>query len=222
MRTIIRFGLIIVVACVMYQLYSGQRHALMNDASAQVALPNNEKVAWPPETGKPYPDLVLKDHRGNTVRLSDFKGRVMMIEPIGMTCPACNAFSGAHKKGRFQNVTPQANLKSIEEYFPRFAGGITINDPRVVKIHLLLYNMQMQGPSVEDAQAWAKHFGLDSDKNSYVLAGGPELVNAASYAMIPGFQLVDKRFILRADSSGHNPRVGLNTLLALVPTLLQE
>ena len=40
---------------------------------------------WPPEVGKPYPDLNLYDHRGNLVKLSQFKGKVLLIEPIGMT-----------------------------------------------------------------------------------------------------------------------------------------
>ncbi len=41
--------------------------------------------AWPPELGKPYPDLELVDQTGKKVRLSSFKGKVLLIEPIGMS-----------------------------------------------------------------------------------------------------------------------------------------
>jgi cytochrome oxidase Cu insertion factor (SCO1/SenC/PrrC family) len=41
--------------------------------------------AWPPTAGERYPDLELLDFRGAPVRLSDFEGRVLLIEPVGMT-----------------------------------------------------------------------------------------------------------------------------------------
>jgi len=46
-------------------------------------------TTWPPEVGEPYPDATLIDQEGNPVKLSSFKGSVLLIEPIGMTCAAC-------------------------------------------------------------------------------------------------------------------------------------
>ena len=40
---------------------------------------------WPPAAGETYPDVELMDHRGELVKLSSFKGKVLLIEPIGMT-----------------------------------------------------------------------------------------------------------------------------------------
>jgi hypothetical protein len=60
----------------------------------------------------------------------------------------------------------------------------------------------MQAPSEEDARAWASHFQLYRARNEVVLAGTPELATKASRNLIPGFQLIDKDFILRADSTG--------------------
>lgn len=41
--------------------------------------------AWPPVSGAAYPDLVLRDVDGQTVQLSAFRGKTILIEPIGMT-----------------------------------------------------------------------------------------------------------------------------------------
>lgn len=41
--------------------------------------------AWPPRVGLRYPDLQLRDPDGNEVALSSFAGKILLIEPIGMT-----------------------------------------------------------------------------------------------------------------------------------------
>ncbi len=41
----------------------------------------------------------------------------------------------------------------------------------------------------------------------------PRYVNQVSYKMIPGFQLIDPEFVLRADSTGHHPKHDLFTEL---------
>ncbi len=193
----------------------------------QVTLANGKIVEWPPQIDKPYPDLELVDHTGKIVKLSDFKGKVIVIEPVGMTCPACNAFAGGAKKGGVKGMQVQGGTESYVEYFPQYTGGVSLHDDRIVFINLILFNLQMQGATQEDAALWAEHFGLDKEKNTYVLAGGAELlakpVYQASYDLIPGIQLIDKNFILRSDATGHNPRDSAwNTLMPMVPELLKE
>lgn len=178
---------------------------------------------WPPAVGEAYPDLQLIDHTGKPRRLSSFKGKTILIEPIGMSCQACQSFSGGRQKGPFDGVSPQPNLDSIENYLPRFSGGITLDDPRLVYVQLLLFNMEMEAPTPEDVQRWAKHYGFYPRKNIYVMAGTPEMITEASYQMVPGFQLVDRNFVLRADSTGHRPKNDLyQSLLPMVPTLFAE
>lgn len=41
--------------------------------------------SWPPVSGEAYPDLELQDFRGRAVKLSSLRGKVLLIEPIGMT-----------------------------------------------------------------------------------------------------------------------------------------
>lgn len=189
----------------------------------QVTLANGKTVQWPPQKGKPYPEIELVDRTGKIVKLADFKGKIIIVEPVGMTCPACNAFSGGKKKGGFSGIEVQGGTDSIEEYFPQYTGGVSLRDKRIVFVQLLLYSLQMKGTTKDDAALWAEHFGLDKQENTYVLAGGPELIGQASYNMIPGLQLIDKDFILRSDATGDYPKESMwETLLPMVPILLKE
>lgn len=80
----------------------------------------------------------------------------------------------------------------------------------------------MQGPTAEDARRWERHFKVSSHKNWMVLAGGPGLINQASYDLIPGYQLVGKDFVLRYDAAGHRPKIGATEFWEALPALLTE
>jgi hypothetical protein len=192
-------------------------------AATTATQPGRAVVMWPPRLGEPYPDLELIDQTGQPVRLSSFKGSVILIEPVGMNCPACQSFAGAHRLGSYEGVAPQEGLPSIEELLPKYAGGVSLSDDRIVVVQLLLYSMSMGPPTPADARQWAEHFRVDRARNHVVLAGTKELMGQASYDMIPGFHLVDRNFILRVDSTGHRPRHSLFTeLLPMVPRLLEQ
>lgn len=161
---------------------------------------------WPPQTGMPYPDLNLLDQLGRPVRLSSFKGKVIVVEPVGMSCAACNAFAGGNEKqiGPFPGMSAQAGLRSFRSLCARYAGN-----PDLVYVQLLLYGPTMGVPTLKDAQNWANHFKMDRFGNELVVIGTKSLQNPASYNMIPGFQLIDRDFTLLVDSTGHNPRQDL-------------
>lgn len=181
-------------------------------------------AGWPPRLGQPYPDVELHDRYGNPLRMSSFRGKVLLIEPIGMNCPACNAFNGAGRDSLpgFQGTQPQQDLVPISEMLPAYAAGATLDDPDLLFIHLLLYNMRMKAPTQEDAARWAAHFGIDAP-NHRVLYADERFIGPASYNMIPGFQLVDRDFVLRSDSTGHRPRNDLySELLPLLGRMLRE
>ena len=176
---------------------------------------------WPPRLNEPFPNLKLVSHTGQVVRLSDFKGKVVLVEPIGMTCAACNAFSGAGELGGYRNVAPQKGLPSIDKLVKRYGGGQSLDDERIVLVQLILYDMDLQAPSASDAKQWAEHFGFDRKDNVYVLAADQRFINQASYDMIPGFFLLDKDLVLRKDATGHKPKHKLfSELLAQIPNLL--
>src|SRR5579864_6944816 len=48
------------------------------------------------EIGKPAPDFTGTDINGKTVKLSDYKGKIVVIESYNSDCPFChNQYSGA-------------------------------------------------------------------------------------------------------------------------------
>jgi hypothetical protein len=178
-------------------------------------------TTWPPEAGHPYPDGTFIDQDGNPVKLSSFKGSVLLIEPVGMTCAACQAFSGAHRYGALGEVTPQHGLPSIEELFPQYTNGLSLKNSRIQFIQILFYDMNMKAPTAQDVKEWTRHFRMQRSDNYLVLAAPHAFQGRATSNMIPGFQLVDQDFILRADATGHSPQHDLyRELLPMVRQLL--
>ena len=172
---------------------------------------------WPPLVGEKYPDLELTDHRGRRFKLSSLRGKLILVEPVGMPCKACQAFAGGHKKGGYQGVAPQPGIPSIEELLKNYGGGARANDRRLVVVQLLLYDMMRKAPALDDAKRWAKHFGLERKANHYVAVPTKDLRSNATFNMIPGFQLIDRSFVLRYDATGHNPKH--NLYRDLIPAL---
>ncbi len=192
--------------------------ALLLTTAARPAL-----AGWPPRIGQILPDdTAFIDQDGRKLKLSHFKGKVIFLEYVGMNCPACQAFSGANRTGPYQGNPVQRGLQSIEEYFPRYTGGIRLSDPRIVFIQILLYDMRLEAPKPSDARNWAAHFGLKTQNQEYVLVPLRDLRSPASYNLIPGFQLIDRDFRVRSDSTGHHPQDDLyRTLLPMVRSLIE-
>lgn len=175
---------------------------------------------WPPQLDSKYPDLELMSTSGKKVKLSSYTGKILLIEPIGMSCPACQAFVGADTKGGFEGGSAQTGLPSIESMLEK--NGISPSDSRLVRVQLLLYSPSMGAPTLEQAQAWGKHFGFGNGANELILFGDSSFINNASYNLIPGFQLVDKDFVLRSDATGHSPKNDLyRELLPLLKSSLK-
>ncbi len=182
-------------------------------------------AVWPPQLNKLYPEMEFIDQAGDKLKLSDFKGKVIVVEYVGMNCPACQSLSGADnpKIGPFEGNDTQKGLWTLDESFKYYTSGISLFDDRIVFIQILLYDMKMGAPTPDDAKRWAKHFGFSKAKHRYVAVPPWDLRNNDSYNLIPGCHLVDKNLILRADSAGHSPKHNFQTyFLPMVPELLKE
>ena len=165
--------------------------------------PERQLRGWPPVVGQFYPNLALRDQTGQVSAISDFQGKVILLEVVGLTCKACHAFAGGNEPGksRFRGIQPQPGLDSIERYATGYA-KLSLDHPDIVFVQLVLYGMDGRSPPTEeDARAWASHFGMDRRKNQVVLIGDQRFISAETRKLIPGFHLIDQNGILRAMSS---------------------
>jgi len=154
---------------------------------------------WPPVVGQFYPNLLLKDQKGQATAIGDFRGKVVLVEVVGLTCKACHAFAGGNEPGkkRFRGIAPQPGLDSIEQYAQGYA-KVSLDHPDIVFVQLVLYGIDgRSAPSEEDARAWASHFGMDRNKNQVVLIGDQRFISPQTRKLIPGFHLIDRSGILR-------------------------
>ena len=68
---------------------------------------------------------------------------------------------------------------------------------------------------------------MDRSKNRVVLAMGPDYLQPAfyqaSYNLVPGLQLIDKKFVLRWDATSDSPKQSWwRDVLPQLPKLLKE
>lgn len=187
--------------------------------AATAAARSKFSLYWPPALNNYYPDIQMMSLSGKPVRLSSFAGKVILVEPIGMSCPACQAYAGGDRLGGINRVSPQGGVESADKMLA--SHNISPSDSRLVRVQLLLYGPNMQAPTLAEAQAWAKHFGFGQKPNEVVLIADGQYQNSGSYNMIPGFQLIDKDFVLRSDACGHYPKSGLyDHLLPMLKKML--
>jgi thiol-disulfide isomerase/thioredoxin len=163
---------------------------------------------WPPQLDQPYPLINMIDQEGKLTSLEEFRGKVVLVELIGMSCPACVALSGGDLYGGFGSTMPQPGIESIDEYVERYAGE-TVENPDIIFVQILLFDTNMEPTDADDAQTWAYHFRNTRERNRIVLAGSEALFGEASKAMVPGFHLLDRNLVMRADSSGLTPKQNL-------------
>jgi hypothetical protein len=183
---------------------------------------HNPKVplrGWPPVVGQLYPEIALVDQSGRVTSLLEFRGKVVLVELVGLTCRACHALAGGNEPsiGYFRDIKPQDGLGSIESYARRY-GKLSLDHPDIVFVQLVLYGMDgLSPPSLDDVRAWSRHFGMDRYRNEVVLVGDERFISPQTRRLIPGFHLIDRNGILRAMHS-NDPRHD-NLYTALLPSL---
>lgn len=66
--------------------------------------------AFAVEVGKPAPDFTAMDINGNTVHLSDYKGKIVVIESYNSDCPYCH---NQYATGAMQALQKELAAKGI-------------------------------------------------------------------------------------------------------------
>lgn len=182
---------------------------------------------WPPVMNKPFPDMGLIDQAGAEFSLSDLKGKVLLIEYVDMTSPVSQAYSGAQTKGALGGPNQQVDehtlpIEEIIKQETKTLGQVTLPNPELIMVKILIYNEAGGQAGPPDAERWASHFGFTRENGVIVTVPQKDARDKKTDILIPGFQLVDKEFALRVDSAGPNPKHSLNfRLVTMIPTLLQ-
>ena len=66
--------------------------------------------AFAADIGKPAPDFTATDINGNTVHLSDYKGKIVVIESYNSDCPYCH---NQYKTGAMQDLQKDMASKGV-------------------------------------------------------------------------------------------------------------
>jgi peroxiredoxin len=79
-------------------------------ASGEAAGATTTVAAGPARVGQPAPDFSLPDLDGKTVRLSDFKGKTVVLEWFNPECPYVKL---AHEKGNLRTMAASETGKGV-------------------------------------------------------------------------------------------------------------
>ena len=83
---------------------------IMKTAFVLVAALTMASVAMAAEVGKPAPDFTGTDINGKPIRLSDYKGKIVVIESYNSDCPYCH---NQYKTGAMQALQHDLAAKGV-------------------------------------------------------------------------------------------------------------
>jgi hypothetical protein len=201
-----------------------QRNRIMKDMQNQFKTVNNLPKPWPPMMNKTYPIFSLIDQEGKPFKISDYQGKVIIVENIDMSMPESQSLSGARTLGPFggEAFKFDPNLQTINEIIGRYSEGkVVLPNPDIVVMKVIYYNQKGDQAMPADAASWAQHFKLNKAENVIVAVPEKDMRGSATASTLTGYQLIDRTFNLRVDASGPKPKHNLEmTLIPLIPKLL--
>ena len=198
------------------------RNIMRSTGEANINLPE----VWPPKMNSPYPDLELFDQKGQSFKLSDLKGRVILLEYIDVTSPISQAQSGAAIVGPYyaggiseidKTALPIADILKKET-----RGALTLPNEMILELKIIVYGEEGRQGARDDAENWSLHFKQDKSQNVIVAVPVKDIRGKITQSLVGGYQLIDQNLMLRVDSSGALPKHNLRlTLAPLVPKLIR-
>lgn len=186
------------------------------------AITNSQRnAAWPPKVGFVFPVGLFLDSRGQELSLESLRGKVILVEFAAMLSPDSQALAGSSTSRPFSGVEPSKTIRPLRSYFPQYTRGIEAN--RISFLQIVFRDLKNGPPSIEALKNWSEHFKLSSLPDQFVVTASAALVARTATAEIPGFLLLDKNLVVRADATGINPTHNLfRELLPMIPSLLEE
>ncbi len=71
-------------------------HVLLLSLILNLTAKVNAEQFWPPQLGRTFPNKEFVDQNGTAFKMSELYGSVVLVEYVGMTCRACQAYSGGN------------------------------------------------------------------------------------------------------------------------------
>lgn len=191
------------------------------EGSRNPFIPEN----WPPAMNTIYPNIKLVDYTGQPFDLESYAGRIIIIEYIDLNDPISQAQSGAALAGVLPGTfveQDETNSEPFDEVFRKTAlNDITLPDPNLLHIKVLVYGVNGGQATVDDAERWANHFDLKKSDNFIVAVPEKDFRGKETLQMLTGYQLLDRNLVLRVDSAGVAPKHNLRlTLIPLAEKLI--
>ena len=150
-------------------------------------------MAAPAAVGQPAPDFELRDTTGKSVKLSDFKGRHVVLEWTNPGCPFVGKHYGAHNLQALQQESTAKNVAWLgisstapdaTDYLPPAALAAKYRQWGAAQTALLM----------DDAGTVGRAYGAKTTPHLYVIDGAGKLVYAGG--------IDDKRSANPADIAG--------------------
>ncbi|RMG41610.1 MAG: hypothetical protein D6719_08165 [Candidatus Dadabacteria bacterium] len=160
------------------------------------------KHNWPPHLNSVYPRLVLPTLAGKRFPLERLKGRPFIVEYADARSPVSQGLAGVNMFRPIFGVSPNISIQPIASYFKRYTGGITISSPDFIYVHILLTGPDGKAPTRDVLRHWVSHFRLKRGPNHIILGGHPDLLTYNVRKIAPGFQVIDRNFVVRASATG--------------------
>jgi hypothetical protein len=179
---------------------------------------------WPPRVHQAYPDLKLFDSAGRAFSLSLLKGKVVVVEMVDMTSPLSQAYAGARTYGVLGGDKVDPFAATFPEVLAKYSETpVALPHSDIIMLKLILFGPNQRRPTVQDAASWATHFHYSVADNVIVAVPQDDWRGDITLNLVPGFQLIDRSFLLRADSAGPSPRHNLFFILTpMVAELLKD
>ncbi|MGH1403321.1 MAG: hypothetical protein ACRBDL_03690 [Alphaproteobacteria bacterium] len=179
---------------------------------------------WPPKMNQKYPDIDLVNQAGEEFKLSDLKGRVLIVEYIDMSSPVSQAQSGGAILGAYGATTYVDKVTTpVSQVLKQSTEGeLSLPHPHILEVKVIIYGEDGGQASRDDAGNWASHFNLNLKDGVIVSVPVKDMRDQLTKELITGYQLVDKNLMMRADSTGVEPTHHLKlTFAPLVPRLVK-
>jgi len=136
------------------------------------------------KVGDLFRDIRAKDLEGNLIKLSDFKGKIVLLDFWSSTCPPCR--------------------RQIREEFPNLKRKYKNKEFLIVSFSLDTDYEKWKKASVEDAIDWINISDLKNQKSKVIISYGVQL--------IPSTFIIDKKGIIRSIIIGYRERIIENEL----------